>query len=112
MIQSETANIGDAWDGITFHKPAPSLPTVDEYTTALTDMLDKEAQTRRYDDRVSCALRAGYAGPFHAEGTAFASWMDGCNAQAYQLMAKVQMGQVPQPTMAEFLAIFPPMVWP
>lgn len=92
--------------------PPPPLPTVDEYSEALTKMLDAEAQTHRYDDRISCSVRAGYAGPFQAEGIAFAQWMDGCNAQAYTYMAKVQAGQAPQPTMAQFLAMFPPMVWP
>jgi hypothetical protein len=103
--------IGDATIG-EWVAPPPALPTVDEYTNALTSMLDKEAQSHMYDDRISCALRAGYPGPFHAEGVAFAMWMDGCNAQAYTLMAQVQASTAPQPTMEQFMAIFPKMVWP
>jgi len=99
------------WDG-PIPGPLVALPTVDEYTQALTEMLDAAAQARRYDNRITCALRAGYPGPFNAEGTAFAQWMDSCNALAYQMMHDVQMGTRPQPSMSEFLAAFPAMVWP
>lgn len=82
------------------------------YDLALTDFLDREAQSKRYDNRITCAVRAGYAGPFQAEGQAFASWMDTCNALGYQVMAEVQAGTRPLPTVEEFLGLMPPMVWP
>lgn len=83
------------------------------YETALDGMLDKVAREHRYNDRFTFALRAGYAGPYQAEGIAFAAWMDGCNTQAYALMEQVAAGtaQAPEPVDA-FLAIFPPFVKP
>lgn len=80
---------------------------------ALTIHLDTVAQARRYDNRITCALRAGYPGPFQAEGQAFAAWMDACNAQAYALLAEVQAGarEIPESPQALIDAL-PPMEWP
>lgn len=98
----------------TYVPPLP--PTQDEllasYQQALDELFNSTAQARRYDSRVTCALRAGYPGPFQAEGLAFAQWMDACNALGYQLMAEVLGGQRPMPTVPEFLAMLPPMEWP
>ena len=83
-----------------------------QFDQALTNHLDNTAKDKRYDGRISCALRAGYAGPFQAEGQAFAQWMDTCNYQAYQTMAAVLSGDQVQPTIDEFIASLPKMVWP
>ena len=93
--------------------PAPLPPTVADFDAALTRHLDATAQARRYDSRITCALRAGYPGPFQAEGQAFALWMDACNLAAYTLLAEVQAGtrQLPENTQALIEAL-PPMMWP
>lgn len=95
-----------------FGDPILAPPTIDEYVAAMEALYDTTAQERRYDNRFTCALRAGYPGPFQAEGLAFASWMDTCNATGYQIMAEVETGARPQPTIAELLADLPAMVWP
>ncbi len=51
------------------------------------ERLDTEAKRRGYDTIQSAALRAAYPGPYQAEGLALASWMDGCWAAAYALLA-------------------------
>lgn len=80
---------------------------------ALSQHLDATAQSRKYDNRITCALRAGYAGPFQAEGAAFASWMDTCNAMGYQFLSEVQAGSRPMPSSEqELIDALPPMVWP
>ena len=79
---------------------------------ALTAHLDATARIKHYDNRVTCALRAGYPGPFQTEGMAFAQWMDACNWQAYQIMKGVQSGSMTMPTVAEFIGDMPAMVWP
>jgi len=91
--------------------PAP-LPTQAEYTEALEAMYDAKAQEKNYDTRYTCALRAGYPSAFQAEGTAFGEWMDNCNVTAYGIMAQVQQGLIPQPTIGELLAMMPVLVWP
>ena len=83
------------------------------FDAALTAHLDNTAKQRRYDNRITCALRAGYAGPFQAEGAAFALWMDRQNAFAYTLLAEVQAGTRPPPTTTSALIeLLEPMVWP
>jgi len=83
-----------------------------QYIAALDAYIDAKARERGYDNRVTCALRAGYTGPFQAEGQAFAQWMDACYATGQQALAAVLAGQRPMPTPGAFLAELPPMVWP
>ena len=84
-----------------------------EYDLALTNHLDKVAEERRYDNRINCALRAGFPGVFQAEGLAFAQWMDTCNAIAYQMLFDVQSGLQPIPESPEvFIASLPLIQWP
>lgn len=99
----------------TYVPPAP--PSIEEqiavFDAALVAHLDATARERRYDNRVTCALRAGYPGAFHAEGIAFAGWMDQCNALAYQLLAEVVAGTRPLPSSPQALIdLMPAMVWP
>lgn len=82
------------------------------FLRAMDDLFNSTAQARRYDSRVTCALRAGYPGPFQAEGLAFAQWMDTCNALGYQVMADVLAGNIPMPTVQAFLGMLPSMEWP
>lgn len=87
--------------------------TVAAFDIALTAHLDSTAQQRRYDNRITCMVRAGFVGPFQAEGKAFATWCDSCNAIAYQMLAAVQAGTEPMPeSPAAFIATLPAMVWP
>lgn len=80
---------------------------------ALTDHLDATAKSRRYDNRITCAVRAGYPGPFQAEGQAFALWMDTCNALAYQFLAEIHAGSRPMPSdPQQLIDELPDMVWP
>ncbi len=85
---------------------------IKEYDAALTNYLDSVAQERKYDNRITCALRAGYVGPFQVEGIAFAGWMDQCNYQAYQILNQVLTGTIARPTIEEFLEMLPTFTWP
>lgn len=85
---------------------------LDTYVVAITEHLDSIAQTRNYDNRITCSVRAAYPGPYQAEGIAFGSWMDTCNAAGYQMLADYQAGLISQPTVEELIAGLPEMVWP
>lgn len=85
---------------------------IKELTAALEAHYDAKAKEKRYDNRLTCTLRAGYAGPFQAEGQTFAQWMDNCNAYGYQVMADCLAGTRTTPTEAELIAELPVMVWP
>lgn len=83
------------------------------YDEALTNHLDSVAKSKQYDNRVTCALRAGYPGPFQAEGQAFATWMDTCNAMSYLWWAEIEAGTRPMfSAPEEFIAQLPPFSWP
>ncbi|MCZ4321456.1 hypothetical protein [Pseudomonas anguilliseptica] len=83
-----------------------------ELTIALNKHLDSVAGERRYDSRFTCSLRAGFPGPFQAEGLAFAAFMDECNMVGYTMMKRAKAGEIPIPTDAELIAAMPVMVWP
>ena len=92
---------------------AKQAALIASYDTALTAHLNATAQAKRYDDRVTCMVRAGFAGPFQAEGQAFATWADTCNMYAYTMLQAVQAGSRPSPASVEaFIAELPAMVWP
>lgn len=95
---------------------APPPPTqaqiVAQYESALDAHLDAIAKAHRYDDRKSFVLRAGYAGPYQAEGIAFAQWMDDCNVKAYALLQSVIAGEVEMPTIEAMIAGLPVFTLP
>lgn len=93
--------------------PAPSVEQrIEALRDAITAHLDAAAHAKNYDDIKSAALRAAYPGPYHAEGVAFATWMDTCWATAYALLAQWQAGQLAEPTRAELIAMLPTLVLP
>lgn len=116
-IESDAAQPGDLWDGDVFTTPAAPEASISlqeaalQYDKRLTAMFDAKAREKNYESRITCALRAGYVGPFQAEGIAFAQWMDSCNALAYQLLAEVQQTGI-VPSWEEVLEQLPSMVWP
>lgn len=83
-----------------------------ELETAVQEHLNASAKARGYDDIKSAAIRAGYPGPFHDEGIAYATWMDSCWAHCYQVMAAVQSGTRAIPTAEELVAELPLLVLP
>lgn len=100
-------------------EPEPVIeppPTPEDIQTTLTNALnrhlDSVAGQRRYDNRFTCALRAGFLGPFQDEGLAFAAFMDECNMTGYLILQSVKAGLEPVPTEAGLIARMPVMVWP
>ena len=91
--------------------PPPLTPA--DIESAMDQLFEQTAKAKRYDSRATCALRAGYPGPYQAEGLAFATWMDAQNAKAYALLAQVKAGKMPMPESVEAaLALLDPMEWP
>lgn len=74
--------------------------------------MDRVAQAKGYDNRITCSMRAGFDGPFKAEGQAFASWMDNCFTIMYQVLYKAEQGEIPIPTtFNELLQYLPTPPW-
>jgi hypothetical protein len=84
-----------------------------ELDAALVKHFDSVAAQRLYDSRITCVMRAGYAGPYQAEATAFATWMDDCTASAYQQLADYESHNKPaRKAVQDIIATLPPVVWP
>ncbi|HEY7864967.1 MAG TPA: hypothetical protein VIC51_03075 [Psychromonas sp.] len=78
------------------------------YKSALDAHLNSKADERGYDSIHTAALRAAVSmSPFHAEGVAYAIWMDDCYQFGYQVLADVKSGAIPLPTVEEFIASLP-----
>lgn len=46
-IASETAKMGDLWDGTTFTTPPPPVPTLEQYNTLLQNYMQQRAIAAR-----------------------------------------------------------------
>jgi hypothetical protein len=97
-----------AWEIVT----ANTTPSLEDFQQAHDAHLNAAARARRYDSIHTAALRAAYAGPWQAEGIAFAQWMDACNVAGYALLAEVEAGAKPAPTVEEYIASLPALVLP
>ncbi|MEJ8308821.1 hypothetical protein [Agrobacterium larrymoorei] len=91
---------------------APLVPAIDDYKTAFDAHLDSVAQSKSYDNRVTIATYAGSTNAvWAAEAQAFIDWRDQALASMFAQLAAVQAGG-DAPTVAEFIAALPEIVWP
>lgn len=113
LVSGDGAEIGDAWDGAKFSRPAVAGPTITEYTAAVQVHLDSRAQERNYDSILSaCTYATSSNAKFKAEGQACVDWRDAVWAQCYATMAAVQQGQQAAPTIDALIASLPALTWP
>ena len=114
---------GDGWDcyGAGDDMPAMPQPSPEDlarqmsvpYADAVQSLLDAEAQQRGYDGVLSTVSYSGYSHPkFGAEGSAAKSWRTACWAQCYAILAAVESGARPMPTVVELLSEMPVFVLP
>jgi len=92
--------------------PVPLEQRIEDLYVAVNAHMNGEAGKRRYDSIHTAALRAGYPGPFHDEGMAFAVWMDAVNAKCYLVLAQFLAGEIQEPTREELLAMLPALELP
>jgi hypothetical protein len=78
---------------------------------AIDQHINDTARVKGYDNRVTCALRAGYPNPWHAECLAFGQWMDSCYATFFTIMADVESGARPIPTVKQLIDELPASPW-
>lgn len=95
----------------------PEQPPPEEVIAAVTQAvqqrLDEFARTRNYDGILSVCTYATSAVPkFASEGQYAVQARDATWATCYQLMADVQQGQRPMPTIEQVLAELPELEWP
>lgn len=83
-----------------------------EIEQAITKHMDAVAQAKRYDNRDSCRLYAGYVNPFQAEAIAYGQWIAACWVASNTAQAAIIAGTRTIPTPAEAVAELPLMEWP
>ena len=82
------------------------------YTQAMESYMDAKAGERGYDNRYTVSLRVNSpVEKFKLEGQVFMDWMDNCYVLGYQVLADVQNGTRPIPTVEEFLSELPELSW-
>lgn len=96
--------------------PAP-IPTTAEiiatYTAAIQKRLDDFARTRNYDGILSAATYATSVVPkFKAEGQYAVEARDAAWAKGYEILAAVEAGTRPLPTLEALAAELPALAWP
>lgn len=91
----------------------PPPPTADDYSRAIDAHADAVARARGYRDGDRLASYVGSTNAaWSAEAHAFVAWRDGVWVHALTLMASVQGGQVPPPTVEAVIAGLPVIAWP
>lgn len=106
--------VGATYDGAAFSNPPPDInEIVATYTIAIQKHLDSFAQTRSYDGILSAATYATSQVPkFKAEGQYAVEARDTTWAKCYEILAAVEAGSRPMPTLDELLAELPVLTWP
>jgi hypothetical protein len=93
-------------------EPAPP-PGMDDYRNAIQAHIDTTAGQRDYGSAVSAASYAtSKNAKWKSEAETFVDWRDSVWTYVYEQLALVQAGQRTQPTVAEFIAELPAIVWP
>ena len=71
---------------------------------AVQNMLDNAAKAKGYDSILSACSYAAYPNQFQAEGQEFVAWRGAVWAKCYEILAEVEAGVRPAPTVPELLA--------
>lgn len=95
--------------------PPPPTPEqiIAQYDAAVQQRLDDFAKTRNYTNIMSAATYATSTVPkFKAEGQYAVEARDATWAKCYEVLAAVETGTRPMPTLDELLAELPVLTWP
>ena len=93
--------------------PPTAEQIIAQYTAGVQKHLDDFARTRNYDSILSAATYATSTVPkFKAEGQYAVEARDATWAKCYEVLAVVEAGSHPMPTLDELLAELPVLTWP
>lgn len=95
----------------------PPLPTAEEITARMTVAiqlyLDSTAKTRGYDGILSaCSYATDINPPFALEAQACVEFRSAVWRRAYGILAEVNAGTRPIPTVSELIGLLPSIQWP
>lgn len=93
--------------------PIPVETIIENFVSQIQKRLDDFASTRGYDNILSaCTYASSLVPKFKAEGQYCVGARDDTWATGYTLMAEVQSGARPMPTLDEVFAALPTLNWP
>ncbi|EJC75573.1 hypothetical protein Rleg10DRAFT_5793 [Rhizobium leguminosarum bv. trifolii WSM2012] len=96
-----------------YQADATVAPKVEDYQSAIQAMVDQRARDKLFNDGVTMASYiASTVKPWADQAQAFVAWRDSVWQHSYLELAKVQAGEREQPTIDQFLAELPEIVWP
>jgi hypothetical protein len=111
-----SVQVGDSWNGVQFTSVAIPIPTMEEvlkeYTDALQVYTDNKAREKSYDNTLSIATYVNSTNAtWQAEAQAFVAWRDEVYVYGLQVLAASQESGS-RPSIEEFLAGLPILIWP
>ena len=80
---------------------------IEALKNAVQAHLDATAQADDWDSIYTAALRASFAGPYQANGIAYATWMDACWLRCHEVEAEVLAGKRAVPSADELIGLLP-----
>ncbi|MFM9928209.1 hypothetical protein VLK31_34940 [Variovorax sp. H27-G14] len=114
FAQPLTDEVLSDFGALIYIEPVVVLPiTIADVQKAVQERLDNFARTRNYDGILSACTYVSSAVPkFQAEGDAAVEARDETWHACYEILANVQGGHRPMPTLGEVLAELPALTWP
>ena len=96
------------------YPPAPTLnQIIAHYTSGVQKYLDDFAKTHSYDSILSaCTYATSTVQKFAAEGQYAVEARDATWAKCYEILADVESGKRPMPSLEEIIAELPELEWP
>jgi hypothetical protein len=92
---------------------APMPDSLEPYSAVCSQVLDDVARGKGYDNRVSIlSYRDSTVPGWAEEAQQFAEYRDSLFNKAFEIYAKFQAGEIPQPSLEEFEAMLPTPPWP
>lgn len=83
-----------------------------EYGQSLQIEIDKKAQEKSYQDGFSCVSYINSTNlVWKAEATQFIAWRDSAWSYAIDIQTQVKNGQIPAPSLADFINNVPALNW-
>lgn len=87
-------------------------PTLDMYVEQVQEHLDRVAKTRNYDGILSlCSYVTSKDPQFSVEGQAGVDWRDSVWRTCYTILADVNTGNRPAPSISQLLSELPNIEW-
>ena len=117
-VVSDTAKVGDLYDGSGFTTPPPEPQSPEQIKErlrrAVEDHVEETARERDYSSAVSLAsYTSSTKSDWAAEAQAFVKWRDDVWEYVFIRLAAVESGEEEPPESAEaFIQDLPVMVWP